>query len=184
MAREAEMHADQLKALMTNLTQVVHEQAGKAANDYFIIGAQTAVKIFSEKFDPVVEKTKGVLDEASQLGPAVQTAVVVLKRGLARWLVEIGMAFTGLLVIGTWTATAWSRHEVAQLLEESASLIKERTQLTKDLESKKQEAADWVAKAGRAPVTTCGRPARRCVQVVKSAGGFGPNGEYMVLKGY
>lgn len=176
MAREAEMHADQLKALTTNLTKTAHEQAGKAANDYFIVSAQAATKIFQAKVDPLLMQVRSTLEEANQLAPGLKLATRYVERDMARWLVGVATGFLGLLLAATWISLAWARHEVAQLGDEKAQLAAE----VKELEANSQS---WIEKGGRAPVQRCGPQRRPCVQVRKETA-YGDQRDIFVLKGY
>ena len=87
MAREAEMHADQLKGLMANLNAMVQQHARKAADDYFTVSAQAAIKIFNAKLEPLLAQVRGALEGADQLAPDLKKATHYVERDLALWLV-------------------------------------------------------------------------------------------------
>ena len=54
----------------------------------------------------------------------------------------------------------------------------------KTVKKLEERAQVWKDKAGEADLQVCGDKNRLCVRVDKTAGGYGDNGEYMVINGY
>jgi outer membrane murein-binding lipoprotein Lpp len=97
-----------------------------------------------------------------------------------RWAALAGSTAAGgvaAVLLAGWLSVWWQRHEVERLAAQRQALAAEVAQW-------QAQADAWAKKGGRAKLERCGDQGRLCVRVDTRAGGFGKEGDYMVLRGY
>ena len=119
-----------------------------------------------EAAKPVIGSLSGVVQAASDAEGSMRNAGAWFAW---KWVAVAAGGLVGVCLVA-YVSLAWQLHQVSNLREEKAEL--------------EANVADLAKRGGRAKLEKCGDQNRLCVRIDKSAGGFGKDSEYAVLKGY
>lgn len=159
------------------LQKTIEKSVQLSVSDSLCEVSEEALSAVNHASQPIIGSLTGVirsLDEAEgQLSNAVSSFGW-------RWALVAGGAAAGCIasvLIAAWLSVWWQRHQVETLIEQ-------KTQLQAEVAELQTNAQDWAKRAGRAKLDKCGEQSRLCVRIDKSAGTFGNDADYAILKGY
>lgn len=142
------------------------EAVGASVRQSLVGASDAAAKALGEAAKPVIGSLSGVVQAASDAEGSMRNAGAWFAW---KW-VAVAAGGLGGVCLAVYLALAWQLHQVRNLREEKAEL--------------EANVADLAKRGGRAKLEKCGDQGRLCVRIDKSAGGFGKDSEYAVIKGY
>ncbi|BAP88985.1 putative uncharacterized protein [Burkholderiales bacterium GJ-E10] len=193
----AENADNQKEAIQAAIDAITRERASLAKASTAVAASANAVKESAGQVAPAIAKASTAvfneirhaadqaIEDLSSAVRGVREAESVLdsagKSFTWKWFALAGSAAASsiaAIAFGAWLSVWWQRHQVEDLAAE-------KVQLVSDVAKLRASAAAWTNRAGRANLSSCGKPARICVRVDKTAGEFGDaNAQYYVIFGY
>ena len=188
---------NQKEAIQAAIDALAKERAGLAETSAAIAASADVVKESAGQVAPAIATAattvfddlqraanQAICDLSSAVQGAREAGSTLHRAGKSftwKWIALVGSVAAGCIAaiaLGAWMSVWWQRHQVEVLSAE-------KVQLTAEVAKLRAGAAAWASRAGRADLSSCGKPDRVCVRVDKTAGEFGDaNAQYYVLYGY
>jgi len=162
---------------LTLLSEDIPSAVLKAISDNMVGAAETGVEAVRGATEPLLDMMTDVSAEAKQAEVAL--------RGVIRWaswrLLGWGLASIGGLALLWWLAVCavlwWDTSAIG-------TVQLQKVQLQSEIAELKASHDAWVRAGMLSKVEQCGPKNRPCVRVDESAGSYGDQSDYRIIRGY